>query len=125
MIRGLGLDLVSIERMRGVLERHGERFVRRILTDLEKEQLADRADQAEAVAGRFAIKEAAFKALGGPRTVWWRDIQVVREASGAPRIEWRGPALACLSELGEVRTFVSLTHDGGMAAAVVVLETLP
>ena len=124
MILGIGIDLVSIERIRAALTRHGERFERRILTAVELEQLADRADRAQAVAGRFAVKEAAFKAMGGPDGVAWREIEVVREPSGAPRIQWRGAAVSAIAQMGNPRAFVSLTHDGGMAAAVVVLESV-
>jgi holo-[acyl-carrier protein] synthase len=123
MILGIGIDVVSIERMRAVLARHGERFERRVLGEAERDQLSGRADRAQAVAARFAAKEAAFKALGGPRGVAWREIQVLREPSGAPRIQWCGPAEVCVQRLGDTRTFVSLTHDAGVAAAVVVVET--
>jgi holo-[acyl-carrier protein] synthase len=125
MIAGIGIDVVSIERMRAAIARHGGRFEKRILSEIEREQIADRANQAEAVAARFAAKEAAFKALGGPSGLAWREIQVLREPSGAPRIEWCGAAATCVRRLGNTRTFVSLTHDAGVAAAVVVLETLP
>jgi holo-[acyl-carrier protein] synthase len=125
MIAGIGIDVVSIERMRAAIARHGGRFEHRVLSDAERSQIAERADRVDAVAARFAAKEAAFKALGGPNGIAWRDIQVLREASGAPRIEWSGRAADCVTRLGNIRTFVSLTHDAGVAAAVVVLEALP
>jgi holo-[acyl-carrier protein] synthase len=124
MILGIGIDLVSIERMRRALERHGERFEQRILCEAERALCAERADRAEVVAGRFAAKEAAFKALGGPPSVSWRDILVLREPSGAPRLQWSGNACPVVALLGNTRVHVSITHDGGMAAAVVVLEAL-
>lgn len=123
MIVGLGLDVASIARMKAALERHGERFADRILTAQELAQIAERADRAQAIAGRFAAKEAAFKALGVTGGgIGWHDIRVLRETWGPPRIEWDGAAAARIAELGVQRTFLSITHDAGVAAAVVILE---
>jgi holo-[acyl-carrier protein] synthase len=123
MVVGLGIDVASVERVRRALERFGERFSERVLTPGERSDLRPRADPAEAFAGRFAAKEAAVKALGGPRDVGWHDLEVRKTASGAPELILHGAAAAHGKRLGVERSLVSITHDGGVAAAVVVLET--
>ncbi|HMJ15976.1 MAG TPA: holo-ACP synthase [Polyangiaceae bacterium] len=122
MIVGLGIDVASVERMAESLERFGERMWQRILTAHEQRELAQRKDRAIALAGRFAAKEAASKALGGPKDVWWQDVEVRKDPSGAPSLHFYGKALPYLERLGDVRALLSITHDAGVAAAVVVLE---
>jgi holo-[acyl-carrier protein] synthase len=122
VIVGLGLDVASIERVARALDRFGSRFWERILTERECAELATRADRAVALAGRFAAKEAASKALGGPRDVWWQDVEVARGVHGVPVLHLLGPADQHARRLGVVRSLVSITHDAGVAAAVVVLE---
>ncbi len=122
MILGIGIDIASIERVRAAIARHGERFVRRILSETERESIASRFDRAQAVAARFAAKESTVKALGGPMGIAWHDIQVLHDPSGAPRIELSGVALRVAQSLAVARIFVSITHDAGVAAAVVILE---
>ncbi len=122
MLVGLGIDVASIERMQRGLERHGDRFWERVLTPAERTLLSSRVDRATALAGRFAAKEAASKALGGPRDVWWQHVEILRGPLGGPVLTWSGPALAHLERLGVKNSWVSITHDAGVAAAVVVLE---
>lgn len=124
MIVGLGIDVAEVARMSRALERFGERFWERILTPRERADLGDRrADRATALAGRFAAKEAFSKAIGAPKDVWFQDVEVCRGAAGAPELRATGPALPHLERLGVARIWVSITHDGGVAAAVVVLES--
>jgi holo-[acyl-carrier protein] synthase len=122
VILGLGIDVASIERMRAVLDRHGDRMWTRILTPIEQAALAQRRDRATALAGRWAAKEAAVKAFLGKAGALWHDFEVRRSASGAPEMFFRGRAALTAQRLGVVRAFVSITHDAGVAAAVVVLE---
>jgi len=122
MIVGLGIDVASIERQRHALERFGDRLWQRILTENERADLSARPDRALALAGRFAAKEAAAKALGGQPDVWWHDVEIRVGSSGAPELIFRGRAVAHAERLGVRRSFVSLSHDAGVAAAVVVLE---
>ncbi len=123
MIVGIGIDVASITRMDRALERYGERFWERILTPRERHDLARRtADRGAALAGRFAAKEAASKALGAPRDVFWHDLEVRRGELGAPSLHLAGPAAAHAAQLGVRRCHLSITHDAGVAAAVVVLE---
>jgi holo-[acyl-carrier protein] synthase len=121
MIVGIGVDVCSIERMRKALERHGERFFARICTEREKTDLAGR-DQATALAGRFAAKEAFAKALDGARGVAWHDVEVRRAASGRPLLELRGTATDAVERFGANRWHVSISHDAGVAVATVILE---
>ncbi len=123
MIVGLGLDLTSIARVEKALGRFGERFWCRVLTPGEREDLSDRTlDRAAALAGRFAAKEAASKALGAPRDVWWHDVEVRRGRTGRPELSFTGPGSVRATALGVRRAHVTITHDAGVAAAVVILE---
>lgn len=122
MIVGLGIDIASIPRVARALERYGPRFMERILTPAEREELSGRVDAATALAGRFAAKEALSKALGGPRDVWWQDVEIRRGPLGTPTLHLLGAAVPYAERLGIVRSLVSITHDAGVAAAVVVLE---
>jgi holo-[acyl-carrier protein] synthase len=121
MIVGLGIDVCSIERMRRALERHGDRFFGRICTDAERADVGGR-DVATTLAGRFAVKEAFAKALDGARGVGWHEAQVRRAPSGRPILELSGKALAMAKDFGADTWHVSITHDAGVAVAVVILE---
>lgn len=124
MVVGLGIDIASVERLARALERFGDRFWERILTPGERVDLGDRrADRAVALAGRFAAKEAFSKAIGAPKDVWFQDVEVRRSASGAPELSAKGSALPHLARLGVSRILLSISHDAGVAAAVVVLES--
>lgn len=124
MIVGMGIDVCSIDRMRKALERHGDRFFQRICTEAERGDLTGR-DVATALAGRFAVKEAFAKALDGARGVGWHEVQVRRAPSGRPTLELSGNAVTKMAEFGAERWHVSITHDAGVAVAVVVLEGTP
>jgi holo-[acyl-carrier protein] synthase len=122
VIAGLGVDIVELGRIRDVLERHGERFLKRILTEGEQRYCALHRDPVPHVAARFAAKEAALKALG---TGWsggihWTDVEVVREASGKPTLLLHGEAAKLQGP--SACWHLSLTHDRGNAVAVAVLE---
>jgi holo-[acyl-carrier protein] synthase len=121
MIVGMGVDVCSIERMRRALERHGDRFFARICTDDERKDLEGR-DVATSLAGRFAAKEAFAKALDGARGVGWHECQVRSAPSGRPFLDLRGNALSMANEFGADTWHVSITHDAGVAVAVVILE---
>jgi holo-[acyl-carrier protein] synthase len=121
----LGLDLTEVDRVAGVLERWGDRFVRRVFRpgELSRSRRHPRA-RAEHVAGRFAAKEAAMKALGtGWRGLAFRDVEVGRDPRGKPTLSFHGRALDRSRELRVASTEVSITHTGTMAAAVVALLT--
>jgi len=125
-IVGIGLDVVDLARFRGVLDRHGDTFLRKVFR--EGEARPGRGDARLAhLGGLFAAKEAAMKALG---TGWaagigFRQVEVVREGAGAPTVRFHDAALARARELGAAEAHLSITHDGRIAAAVVVLERGP
>jgi holo-[acyl-carrier protein] synthase len=121
MIVGLGIDVCSIERMRRALERHGDRFFSRICTEAERADLTGR-DVATSLAGRFAAKEAFAKALDGAKGVGWHEVEVRRATSGRPVLELKGSALSMVESFGADSWHVSITHDAGVAVAVVILE---
>src|SRR5947207_14292651 len=123
MIVGLGIDVASVALQKSALSRFGDRLWQRILTENERAELSGRPDRAEALAGRFAAKEAAAKALGGQPDVWWTDVEIRTGARGAPQLVFHGPAIAHANRLRVRRSFISITHDAGVAAAVVVLES--
>jgi len=124
MIIGIGVDIVDIRRVRGILERQGERFVRRVFTDAERDYCRAHRDPSAYFAARFAAKEALFKALGTgwAQGVTWRDAEVEREESGAPRLKLNGRAQKLARELGARAVHISLSHSEEAAIAVVILE---
>ena len=121
----LGLDLTPVPRVAKVLDRFGERFLSRVFVqgEIHRGRRHPGAFAAH-VAGRFAAKEAAMKALGtGWRGVAFREIAVRRDPRGKPRLDFSGRALARAKALGVVESEVSITHTADLAAAVVALVT--
>ncbi len=131
MIIGLGSDLIDIRRIERTIERHGERFLLRIFTEVERNKSDGRADRIGSYAKRFAAKEACSKALGTGfrRGVYWRDMGVVNLRSGKPTMALTGGARARLDALvpegHEARIEVSLTDEPPMAQAIVVISAVP
>src|SRR5579862_860763 len=125
MIIGLGIDLEEVERVKGAMERQGERFLKRIFTEKERAYCEQFKDKYERFAGRFAVKEAAMKALGTgwARGVRWIDIEVVREPSGKPTLKLSGATRAIADSLGVKNIAVTITHDGNTALAQVIFES--
>jgi len=131
MILGLGSDLCDVRRIAQVLERHGDRFLDRIFTPLERKKAEGRANRAETYAKRFAAKEACAKALGtGLRKgVFWRDMGVINLPGGRPTMQLTGGALARLKAITpagyEARIDLSLTDEGPLAQAIVIISAIP
>ena len=115
MIVGIGVDVCDVARFESSLRRTPE-LRERLFTVAER----DRAPAS--LAARFAAKEALAKALRAPGGLGWQDAEVVTEESGRPVLVLRGSVLAAAEALGVVRTHLSLSHDGGIATAFVVLE---
>ena len=122
MIRGLGIDMVLIHRIERLIQRFGDRFVQRIFSPREQAHCARYGKPAQHLAARFAAKEAMLKALGVPRGLRWHELEVVSSPSGEPRIELCGAAARAATERGISALYLSLTHEGDTAAAVVVAE---
>jgi holo-[acyl-carrier protein] synthase len=127
MIYGIGVDLVKVDRLARVVERYGERFVKRVFTDREIAYCHTRAHQGiYQFAQRFAAKEAFSKALGvGLRQggIRWRDVEVLPDSRGKPEIHVSGRAAGLCQELGIAAMHISLTDEDNLAVAMVVLET--
>jgi holo-[acyl-carrier protein] synthase len=122
---GVGLDLCPVDRMQRAVERHGDRFLLRIFTEREAALCMTRGRPWECLAGRFAAKEATSKALGAPRGIGWHDVEVMPARAGehGPEVVLSGKARE-VAELRGVRSMlISITHAGGMAAAVAVAST--
>ena len=125
MIIGIGIDLCDTERMRSMVDRYGDRFLRRLFTDEELRRCRNRRRLHECLAGRFAAKEAAVKALGTGLShgIAWRDVELVGGEAQRPSIQFHRAARRVADYLRVETVHVSITHDGGAAAAVVVLES--
>ncbi len=112
----LGIDIIKVERIRAAIERFGERFARRVLTDRERRYVRDRP---ETFAGRWAAKEAVSKVLGlGVRGIGWQDIEVERMPTGQPAVRLHGRAAQRAEQLGMGRIAISITHESDYAVAV-------
>ena len=124
MILGLGTDICQISRVARYLERYGERFTRRCFTPGEIAQCVRAKNSAERFAGCLAAKEAATKALGtGLRQgVHWKSFEVVHLPSGKPTLRVHGRGAELASQMGVRNINVSITHDAGVAVAVVIFE---
>ncbi|MHB8680795.1 MAG: holo-ACP synthase [Acidimicrobiales bacterium] len=124
-VTGIGLDAVELARFRRVLERR-PRIAERLFTDAERAYAAGGADPGARLAARFAAKEAVLKALGvGIGAAAFRDVEVVRAASGAPSLQLAGRAARLARDRGVTRWHVSLTHTETTALASVVAEGAP
>ncbi|MEV0489275.1 holo-ACP synthase [Streptomyces atratus] len=121
MIIGVGIDVAEIERFGAALERTPH-LAQRLF--LERELLLASGERrgVASLAARFAAKEAVAKALGAPGGLLWTDAEVYVEDSGQPRLRVRGSVAACAAELGVRHWHVSLSHDAGVASAVVIAE---
>lgn len=115
MIVGVGIDVVDVARFMSTLER-APGLRERLFTPAERDL------PASSLAARFAAKEAIAKALGAPGTMSWQDATVHRVIGGPPEIEVTGTVAARAGELGVARFHLSISHDAGIASAMVVAE---
>jgi holo-[acyl-carrier protein] synthase len=124
MIAGIGVDIVDIARIQALLDRYGERFLRRVFTEAEAAYAMRGANKAERLAGRFAVKESVMKALGTGKShgILWRDVETVRGRYGKPEVRLHGQAVKISKVRGAGAVHASITHDGGKAMAFVILE---
>ncbi len=124
MTESIGLDIVENARIEGLLSKHPERFVGRILGPQEQAIYADRRDQIPFLAGRFAAKEALIKALGAYLTDRppYKRLQILNDATGRPFVQL-DEALA--SELSHIRILISLSHERNYAVGMAVITERP
>ena len=116
MIVGVGIDVVDIARFQASLERTPGLLERVFTAD-------ERSLPTASLAARFAAKEAVGKALGNPGKLSFQDAEVRSESNGRPYLVVTGGVAARAEELGVVRWHISLSHDAGIASAVVVAES--
>lgn len=126
MIQGTGFDLAALPRIKALMERYGDRFLRRVLTEQEREGLPSTpAGRTAYVAGRFAAKEAAVKALGTGFSlgIGMHDVEILSPGSGRPELHLHGAAAVRAETMGVKAVHVSLSHERDVAGAVVILES--
>jgi len=121
-IIGVGLDATEITRVAEMIDRYGDRFLRRVFTEGEIAYCQRKRDFASSYAARFAAKEAAMKALGTGHShgVYWTGIEVVRR-HGPPKLAFHGGAADRLRAMGGTSSIVTLTHSRDLAIAHVML----
>jgi holo-[acyl-carrier protein] synthase len=131
MILGLGNDLIDIRRIEKTIAAHGDRFLNRVFTDIERAKSDRRAQRAASYAKRFAAKEACAKALGTGLNhgVFWRDMGVVNLPGGKPTLALTGGAAARLAAITppgtRARIDLTITDDFPLAQAIVIISAEP
>ena len=125
MIYGIGTDIVAIERFQRFMTTGNSAILERLFTPVERSRCGSRKDAASCLAARFAAKEAFLKALGtGLRDgISWQDMEVSNNALGKPELVLSGKAAEQFQAKELVSIQLSLSHDGGSAIAMVVLES--
>lgn len=123
MIVGIGVDILRQERMDKVWTRHGDKLAQRILCEVEREEFVQSKNPVRFLTMAFAAKEACVKALGtGFHGVGYRDVGSVHEESGKPVLMFSEKLQKRLDKLGVTSSHVSLSDEGGLVCAMVVLE---
>lgn len=121
MIVGIGIDVVLVERFADAVART-PLLAERLFTEGERLTDSGNPRSPESLAARFAAKEAVAKALGAPAGMRWHDCEIVADPDGRPWLTVSGTVAAVATERGVERWHLSLSHDGGIASAVVVAE---
>lgn len=124
MIVGIGTDIIEIERIKTMLDRHGDRLPQRLLSDAELQRYSQVPQKVSWLAKRFAAKEAAAKALGTgiAEGVSWKHIEVGNDTLGAPLLILHEVALQRAHAMGANSFHLSLSDERAFAVAFVVLE---
>jgi len=123
VIFGIGTDVVQVSRVQAVYEKHGERFVQRLLLPEEDAAFRRYKRPVRFLAMRFAAKEAVVKALGTgfAHGIWVRDVGIVQNAWGRPEVIWSERGRELRDRLGAGEGHVTLTDEAGLVVAVAVL----
>ena len=123
MISGTGVDIVEKERIAKALERFGEKFIKRVLTEKEKKDCENKGDRIGSIAARFAAKEAVFKAVGTgwAKGVGWHDLEVLTGQNGEPIVTVYGKIAQIV---GNQTVHLSLSHERHAAIAFVIIENM-
>lgn len=120
MIRGVGVDIIEIARIKRVLDARGDKLLERLFTQRELEVMSKKP---ETIAGRFAAKEAVVKALGvGIGIISWKEIEIIKDKLGKPKVYLSGAALRRRKALGIIKIHLSISHSKSQAVAYVIAE---
>ncbi len=122
MIYGIGIDIVKVERMREVIEKWGEKFLKRIFSEEELSYCYKKKNPYLSLAVRFAAKEAFIKAIGSEIVISFTDIKIINRDKGIPSVELRGRAKDLLKERAINKIHLSLSHEHDYSVACVILE---
>jgi holo-[acyl-carrier protein] synthase len=122
MIRGIGIDITEVEKIAKSLE--SEAFQQKVFTSAELKTCSEIKNKAECLAGKFAAKEAFMKAIGAGlrQGIWFIQIEVLSDESGKPTVRVNGEAAKRLEDNGAKQIHISISHSGGLAVAVVILD---
>lgn len=130
VILGIGHDICSITRIQNILETHADRFLSRICTEAEKAEASTRAHLSTYVAGRFAAKEAVYKALNAAdqTKMSWRNAEILTGYKGMPVLSLNGGChdglMSLVADGATPHLHLSLSHDGGLASAFVIVSSI-
>ncbi|MFM1783725.1 MAG: hypothetical protein RLZZ579_2 [Actinomycetota bacterium] len=116
MIAGIGVDLCSIERLQESIKRTPQLLERLF-------HVSERNLKPESLAARFAVKEALAKAVGNPKVLTWNEISLTKDSHGKPSLELHGATKVNFEKLGLTAAHLSISHDAGVAIAMIVLES--
>ncbi|QDT64200.1 holo-ACP synthase [Calycomorphotria hydatis] len=121
-ILGLGTDIVEIDRVSDLLDRHGEHFIDRTFTERERAYCEKHKNCAQNFAGRWAAKEAVAKSLGTGfvKGVGWTEIEIINEKSGAPKVHLSGETKEFAGGLGVTEILVTISHSKAYATATAI-----
>jgi holo-[acyl-carrier protein] synthase len=121
MIRGIGVDIIEISRVRKSVEESGEQFLRKVFTQVEIDYCTSKPDRFQHLAARFAAKEAVSKALatGWAGDFQWKDVEVMNDVSGQPQVTLHGKLR---ERLASRTVFLSLSHAEDHVVAMAVIE---
>lgn len=120
VIAGIGIDIANVARIRAVMRKPGDRFVKKILTPEEIRQLKGRTNKVQFIASRFAAKEAFYKAVSSVAKPAWHDVSIVNDREGRPKILFENARLGRL--LRRYTLHISISHDNQNIVVVCILE---
>jgi holo-[acyl-carrier protein] synthase len=126
MIVGIGIDIVEIDRIKNSVEKYGDHFLNKVFTEKEKAYCNSKKVPYSSLAGRFAAKEAAFKALGTglQNGIGWQMVEIINDTLGKPTLHLYGKAKELTDTLNVSQYHVSISHCKGNAVAQVILEAI-
>ncbi len=127
MIIGTGVDILNIERIRGIISRHGDRFLNKVYTKQERIFCENRLKSIESFAKIFSIKEAVIKAISTVSGVFWKDIDVLHEKNGKPFVKLKNRALENLLKRINGKSFiieVSVSDEIPYVCSFAIIETI-